>query len=179
MKIAAICLAAVLFVAHSSTLDAADPAEEYRQAVLAAEKQCQDAIAEARTKYVMALTEAMTAETQKGDLDAAIAIRDEIKSLQNQPTESNIIMENLAGTDWLNTNNMKLQWKKDGRFFWNGNPTLTVQIDSHRLVMVAANSIKPRIPVIVFNDDFTVFELWWPEDREKPSSTGKRVPAKR
>lgn len=176
LKTSAICLAAILFVSPVSTLNAADPADEYRQAVLAAQKQCRDAIAEARAKYVMALTEALTAETQKGDLDAAIAIRDQIKALQNQPVETDIVMDRLAGSDWINTNSIPFQWKEDGSYYWNGKPGICIQIDSKRLAIVFQNF---RVGVLVFNDDFTTFEQWGHEDRDKPLFTGKRVSLKR
>ncbi|WP_298864382.1 TIGR03067 domain-containing protein [uncultured Gimesia sp.] len=77
-------LAAFVLLAQIGIVTAADPAEEYRKAMAAAQERFSQAAGLATTKYVATLKESLIEETKKGNLEGAIAIRDQIKLLEKQ-----------------------------------------------------------------------------------------------
>jgi len=167
--------AAFALLSHVGMASAADPVEEYRQAMAIAQEQFQESAGIATAQYIAALKQSLTEETKKGNLEAAIAIRDQIKSLEQVSPIANVIVDKLAGTDWVNSNGVPFQWKEDGTFLHHGVPRASVPIDSRRVAIVFANA---KVGVLVFNDSFTTFEQWGHESQDRPLFKGKKVSLK-
>jgi len=150
--------------------------DKYKTAIAEARKGYETEVRTATSKYVQALQQLMTKATQAGDLDAAVALRETIKASKEMPTTENILVTKLANTEWTNSNNVRLAWDSKGRL--QHGPTKKavecVPIDGKRVAIVFSNN---RVAVLIFNDDFTTFEQWGQESKDRPLFTGKRTKA--
>ena len=150
----------VVFVARVPAQDAASAESAYRAAVAAA-----------TAEYVRILKEAVVVETKKGDLDAALAVRDKIKAIECKASIGSLLPK-LAGTNWIADKGATFEWKADSTFLHKGGVRPCIAIDATRVVNFFDNT---RVDVLVFDKELTKFEHCKLSSQPKPLEAGKRA----
>ena len=167
----------VLILGTLQSIWAAEPTDQaatdkYRNDVIAARKEYDQAVANATATYVKSLKTALSEQTQHGDLDAAVITRDKIKWLESQQSAGNIILDKLVGTSWMNTFKVTWEWKKDGSFYRNGVPMQCFPVDARRVAIIYSNN---NVQVFVFDENFQTFEQWSKDNKDAPLTTSTRI----
>jgi hypothetical protein len=159
---------AVIFsqIAWAIAQDAAQADKVYQAAVEKADKQRSIAIAAADTDYIQALKKVVTAETKKGNLDAALEARNKLNAVdKKEKTEGvpaviwnrNALMAKLAGTKWGTTKKVIFEWKMDGTFLHKGGPRICVPVGPTKAIIYFDNN---RVDVLEFNKELTQVDHW-------------------
>jgi hypothetical protein len=163
------------------------PAEEkYRAALAKASAAHAAAVTAARSEFIDALKVEMTEETKKGDLDAAIAVRDRIQRLE-AAVEGNILAD-LAGTSWLDSLSTVYKFHADGTFSTNAGAENKKDAKLRKATMVPFTVGSDTVviagwnrcyDILIFDQERTEFSRYhFQFDRNTaPFSTGKLVPA--
>ncbi len=153
---------------HAQKTSATDEMDkEYAMVVRKAEEEKKRTIEEAKAKYVKDLNTALIAETKAGNLDAAIAIRDRIKSL----SQSADLSKKLLGTKWVNSNGGKFEWTSDGRLLHFGIERQYFVVSEDSLAIVFGFR---HIDELRFNKEITSFEQFNCKHGDKPIYTGRK-----
>ena len=145
-------------------------AEKYQNDMTAARKQYNQAVVNATADYTKILNATLTEQTQRGDLDAALATRNKIRVIEYRQGPANL-MEKIAGTSWMNTLKVTWEWKKDGSFYRDGKQMVCVPVDAHRAVLVYKNT---DIHMFVFDENYETFAQWGKSNTD-PFATSTRV----
>jgi hypothetical protein len=149
----------VVFVARVAAQDAASAESAYRAAVAAA-----------TAEYVRILKEAVVVETKKGDLDAALAVRDKIKAIECKASIGSLLPK-LAGTHWIADKGATFEWKADSTFLHKGGVRPCIAVDATHLVIYFDPT---RVDVLEFDKDLTKFERFQLSSQPKSIEAGKR-----
>lgn len=173
-----LCIILTLAAFGNTSLDAQEksPTESLDQRYAAAIRKADDertqSLERAKTMYVEELEKSLVTETKAGNLDAAVAIRDRMRSLADAEPSTDSILTRLRGTNWVNANGVEFQWTKDGACLHSGKPRpcFLVAEDS-----VAIPFSASHIDVIKFNAELTSFEQYNCRNDGKPLFTGRRA----
>jgi hypothetical protein len=156
MNLRHLAFAAILAIAGQPTPeDAATPETVYRGAIAKADKEHAAALATATSDYVRGLKEALTTQMKKGNLDAALAIRDRLKAVEGESGGSPL--DKLAGTRWVANKGATFEWRPDGTFLHKGGVRPCVVVDANRVIIFFEHK---RVDVLEFDKGFTKFDHW-------------------
>jgi hypothetical protein len=174
-----LAVAGVACVAAAARGEDPSPERAYWAALVKAAKARDAAVDAARADYLAALKEQMLAETKKGNLDAAVAVRSKINRLEAQARETKSILKRLAGTTWTVPGGPTFQWAEDGTLYHAGRERPCAPIDAHRVVVVLASGQSACWSSTRSSPGSTSFRRGSPTSRSPPrrgqSSDGRLV----
>ncbi len=96
------------------------------------------------------------------------------RKAKNEKQKANplAILERLKGTSWVNSNNVKFEWTKDGRFLHKSIEKPCREVDTLKVEIDFGGDHRDTL---VFDDDLTKFEQFSTRSpKNRPLFTGKR-----
>lgn len=149
--------------------------QRYAAAIKKAENERAKSLERARNEFVEGLEKVLVAETKKGNLDSAIAIREKLRFLGAHGSPKGNLLVLLRGTNWVNSNGIEFKWEKDGSFLHAGTPRSCSLVSDDA---VAIFFDVGHVDVLQFNAERTSFEQYSCRSEESPLFTGQRVGTK-